>query len=94
MDFINDMIRLIMDYYPLLLEGIFNTLLLATLGTIFGIIIGLIIAMISSIEVTSRDKGFVKFFKKSVILLTKIYVLAYLFPFRSGVLIKLFSLAA
>ncbi len=74
MDFINDMIRLIMDYYPLLLEGIFNTLLLATLGTIFGIIIGLIIAMISSIEVTSRDKGFVKFFKKSVILLTKIYV--------------------
>ncbi len=74
MSFINDIINLIVGYYPLLLEGIFNTLFLATVGTIFGIIIGLIIAIINNIEINKRDSKLMKILKKFSHIIAKLYV--------------------
>ncbi len=74
MSFINDIINLIVGYYPLLLEGIFNTLFLATVGTIFGIIIGLVIAIINNIEINKRDSKLMKILKKFSHIIAKLYV--------------------
>ncbi len=74
MSFINDIINLIVGYYPLLLEGIFNTLFLATVGTIFGIIIGLVIAIINNIEINKRDSKLMKISKKFLHIIAKLYV--------------------
>ncbi len=74
MSFINDIINLIIGYYPLLLEGIFNTLLLATVGTIFGIMIGLVIAIIYNMEINKRDSKLMKIIKKVLHILAKLYV--------------------
>ncbi len=74
MSFINDIINLIVGYYPLLLEGIFNTLFLATVGTIFGIIIGLAIAIINNIEINKRDSKLMQISKKFLHIIAKLYV--------------------
>ncbi len=74
MQFLNDIINLIVDYYPLLVEGIINTLLLATFGTIIGIIIGLILAMINSIQITNRDTKVQKSIKQLLKLIVRIYI--------------------
>ncbi len=74
MSFINDIINLIVGYYPLLLEGIFNTLFLATVGTIFGIIIGLVIAIINNIEINKRDSKLMQISKKFLHIIAKLYV--------------------
>ncbi len=46
MDFITDVINIAVKYYPQLLKGVGNTLLLALTGTVIGLIIGLLTGIV------------------------------------------------
>ncbi len=46
MDFITDVINIAIKYYPQLLKGVGNTLLLALTGTVIGLVIGLLTGII------------------------------------------------
>lgn len=74
MQFFSDMFNIIVDYYPLLIEGIINTLFLASFGTIIGIIIGLLLAILASIQITKRDNGVNKKIKQLLKLFVHIYI--------------------
>lgn len=60
--------------WPLFLYGIEITLLFAVVGTICGLILGLIIGGIRAIEIEERDKGIVKAIKRILKFITGFYV--------------------
>ncbi|MGN0544572.1 MAG: amino acid ABC transporter permease [Acutalibacteraceae bacterium] len=46
MSFLNDVLNILVKYYPLLLKGVGNTLLISLVGTVIGLIIGLLTGII------------------------------------------------
>ncbi len=74
MDLINDIIYLITNYSSLIIEGVKNTLLIATFGTIFGIILGLVLAIMTSQEIHYKDKLITKVIKTLLKTIAKVYV--------------------
>lgn len=74
MDFLNNLFELFINGYPLLLEGLQSTLLLAVLGTTFGLIIGLFLITIQSIHVMPHETLLTRIFKNMLIRFSKMYV--------------------
>ncbi len=73
-DFFNWSLYLFTKYWPLFLNGIKFTLLIALTGTIAGLIIGLVIGSIRAIKTTPKDTLIKKIIKKGSIFLTSLYV--------------------
>lgn len=65
---------LFIKYWPLFLNGIKFTLLIALTGTIIGLIIGLLVGSIRAIKITPKDKLVQKITKYASNILTSIYV--------------------
>lgn len=74
MTFLNNLLELFISGYPLLLEGLQSTLLLAFLGTTFGLLIALVLITVQSIYVMPHEPFFSRFFKRFIIQLSKGYV--------------------
>lgn len=74
MEFINQMFNLAIDYHTMLLEGVKNTLLIATIGTVCGIALGMVIAMLRMQSVHYKDSVLVKALKKVANIIAVLYV--------------------
>ncbi len=74
MEILNDIIYLITNYSNLIIEGIINTLLIATFGTIAGIILGLFLAIMRNQSSHYKDKFVKKIFKNTLKYISIIYV--------------------
>lgn len=74
MQLIHDVIYLLSNYTNLIIEGIINTLLIATLGTIVGILLGLVLAIMKNQEIHYKDRAITIIIKKILRLLSTIYV--------------------
>jgi putative lysine transport system permease protein len=74
MSFIERMGRLFLEGYPLLIEGLRSTLLLAVLGTVFGLFIGLFLITVQKIHVMENESIGKKSIKRFNARLTKMYV--------------------
>ena len=46
MSFFNDVINIVVRYYPQLLDGVGNTMLIALIGTVAGLVIGLLTGVV------------------------------------------------
>lgn len=66
--------QIVQEYWPLFLSGIKSTLLLAFIGTILGLIIGLFVGGIRAVKVEARDSFFIKCVKRITWLITTIYI--------------------
>ncbi len=73
-NFFDWVIYLFVDYFPLFLNGIKFTLLIAFTGTIFGIIIGLFVGAIRAIKMNPSDSLMTKISKRLSRFVTSIYV--------------------
>ena len=73
-DLIQDVSLLWSKYYPLYLNGIKNTLILALVATLFGCIIGLACGVLNTIPYSQRDNLAKRFFLKLLRVLIRIYV--------------------
>lgn len=72
MDFFQNVIDILVKYYPYLLEGLGATMLIALTGTIFGLIIGLLTGIIKTIPL-SKKQG-TRFFQKFINFIIGCYV--------------------
>ena len=72
MNFFNNVINIITKYHTLLLEGLGYTMLIALVGTIFGLVIGLLTGIVKTIPLSK--KGFVRLLQKLVNFLIASYV--------------------
>jgi putative lysine transport system permease protein len=78
MELIQDMGRLWGKYYPMYLNGIKNTLILALVATLIGCIIGFVCGVLNTIPYSPNDS----WFKKIVLRLIRIVVRVYVEIFR------------
>lgn len=74
MNLLSDMVMILTNYYPMILTGVVNTLILAVFGTAMGIVLGLILATFRNQEVHYKDKKVVIIFKRILIIFAKVYV--------------------
>ncbi len=74
MQLLNDIMYLIQNYSSLLIEGIRNTLLISLFGTIVGILLGLLLAVMRNQEIHYKDNGFTKVVKTVLRYIAIIYV--------------------
>lgn len=74
MSFLGRMTRLFLEGYPLLIEGLRSTLLLASFGTVFGLFIALFLITIQKLHVMDKEPLMSKVVKKTSSRLTKMYV--------------------
>lgn len=74
MQLLNDIIYLLTNYTSLLVEGIRNTLLISLFGTLVGIFIGLLLAIMRNQEVHYKDNAVTGFIKKTLSLISIVYV--------------------
>lgn len=74
MMFFERMFRLFLEGYPLLLEGLRSTLLLASFGTIIGLILALFLITIQKLHVMNKEPWITQALKKNSARLTKMYV--------------------
>ena len=56
MSFFNDVINIVVRYYPQLLDGVGNTMLIALIGTVAGLVIGLLTGVVRTPD--QRPKNF------------------------------------
>lgn len=61
-------------YYPILIKGLFLTLILSLIGTLIGLLIGLLFAIIKNINNQKNKNVFTKIIKNSLKLLVNAYV--------------------
>ena len=54
MSFLNDVIGIFRDYWPQLLQGIGNTLLIALTGTVVGLLIGMLTGMVRTVAPSKK----------------------------------------
>ena len=73
-DLIQDVSLLWSKYYPMYLNGIKNTLILALVATLFGCVIGLLCGVLNTIPYSQRDNLAKRFFLKLIRVLIRIYV--------------------
>ena len=69
-----DIVLLCEKYYPVYLNGILNTLLLALAATAIGCVIGLICGVLNTIPYTKKDPLPKRFFLKLLRILIRVYV--------------------
>ncbi len=74
MQLITDMLSLATNYSSLLLEGIRNTLLISIFGTIVGILLGLLLAVMRNQEIHYKDGFGAKAIKRAMRLIAMAYV--------------------
>ncbi len=74
MQLLNDIMYLIQNYSSLLIEGIRNTLLISLFGTIVGILLGLLLAVMRNQEIHYKDNGVTKALKTVLRYIAIIYV--------------------
>lgn len=70
----NDIGRLLENYLPTYLNGIWNTLLLAIVATLIGCIIGLVCGVLNTIPFSRQDNIVKRFFLKLIRAIVRIYV--------------------
>lgn len=75
---VDDVGKLLANYYPAYLTGIRNTLILAIVATLIGCVIGLICGILNTIPYSKNDN----IFKKIILKLIRIIVRAYVEIFR------------
>jgi putative lysine transport system permease protein len=74
MNFFQRMTQLFLEGYPLLLEGLRSTLLLASFGTVIGLMIALFLITIQKIHVMDKEPLMSRFLKRLSARLTMMYV--------------------
>lgn len=74
MKLISDIIYLVTNYGSLLIEGIRNTLLISIFGTIVGIILGLVLAIMRNQEIHYKDSSALRLTKRLIRLIARIYI--------------------
>lgn len=74
MQLLNDILYLIQNYSSLLFEGMRNTLLISIFGTIVGIILGLLLAVMRNQEIHYKDNTLTRVWKKGLRLIAIVYV--------------------
>lgn len=72
MEFLNDVWTILKTYYPQLLAGVGNTLLLALTGTIAGLLIGLLTGIVRTTPLSRH--GFLRFLQKLLNGIIAVYV--------------------
>ena len=72
MSFFNDIIKILSDFYPMLLKGLGYTMLLALVGTVAGLVIGIITGIVRTIP-QSKKKA-VRIVQKIVNAIITVYV--------------------
>ena len=71
---IDDMGKLLANYYPAYLTGIRNTLILAIVATLIGCLIGLICGILNTIPYSKNDNIFKRFILKLIRIVVRAYV--------------------
>ena len=74
MTFFDWIFKLLREYWPMFLNGVKNTLIMAITGTLIGFLIGLVIAIIRTIPVAENASRIKKGFFKTVNVLLSAYV--------------------
>ncbi len=74
MNFLNDIMTIVTNYYPMILTGVVNTLILAVFGTAMGTLLGLILSVFRNQEIHYKDKAITVVAKKFLVIFAKIYV--------------------
>ena len=69
-----DIILLLTNYWPLYLNGVKNTLILALVATAIGFVIGLVCGILNTIPYAKTDRWIKRFFLKLIRVLVRIYV--------------------
>lgn len=72
--FIEGIIFLIKEYYPLFLDGIKYTVIISLTGTLLGLLLALIITPIKTATISKRDRIMLIIFKRCGICLATLYV--------------------
>lgn len=66
--------NIFVKYFPSFIFGVKNTLLIALVGTFFGLIIGLLVGAIKAIKIEKSDKTHIKIIKKILHIISTIYI--------------------
>ncbi len=74
MQLINDIIYLITNYSSLLIEGVRNTLLISIFGTVVGILLGLLLAVMRNQEIHYKDNALTRGLKTLIKYIAIAYV--------------------
>lgn len=74
MEFINDIWSIITNYYPMIFEGIRNTLLLACTGTSVGVMLGMILALFRNQQEHYQDSPVTRLLKRILVIIAKLYI--------------------
>ncbi len=69
-----DIVLLLTNYWPLYLNGVKNTLILALVATAIGFVIGLVCGILNTIPYAKTDRWIKRFFLKLIRVLVRIYV--------------------
>ena len=69
-----DIVLLVTNYWPLYLNGVKNTLILALVATAIGFVIGLVCGILNTIPYAKTDRWIKRFFLKLIRVLVRIYV--------------------
>lgn len=69
-----DIVLLLTNYWPLYLNGVKNTLILALVATAIGFVIGLFCGILNTIPYAKTDRWIKRFFLKLIRVLVRIYV--------------------
>lgn len=72
LEFLSDVGNIFLKYYPQLLDGIGNTLLISLIGTVAGLIIGLLTGVIRTAPLSKN--GFVRFWHKLLNGIISVYI--------------------
>ena len=72
MDFLQDVANIFLEYYPQLLQGVGNTLLISLIGTVAGLIIGLLTGMLRTAPLSKN--AFIRFLHKLLNGIISVYV--------------------
>ena len=73
-ELIPDIVWLLEKYGPMYLRGMQNTLILATIGTVMGCLIGFVCGIMNTIPYTKQDNILKRFVLKTVRIVVRIYV--------------------
>ena len=73
-DLIEDVAKLWGKYYPMYLNGMKNTLILALVATLIGCIIGLVCGILNTIPYSKNDNIVKRFFLRMIRIMVRVYV--------------------
>ena len=73
-DLIEDVAKLWGKYYPMYLNGMKNTLILALVAPLIGCVIGLVCGVLNTIPYSKNDNIVKRFFLRMIRILVRVYV--------------------